>query len=47
MTTVVDPDPDLDPYWIRIQELFGSGSTHVNVRENGGQLAKIGERFKI
>ena len=25
---------DLDPYWIRIQELCGSGSTHV--RENLG-----------
>ena len=22
---------DLDPYWIRIQELPGSGSTHVNI----------------
>ena len=25
---------DLDPYWIRIQELCGSGSTHL--RENLG-----------
>ena len=26
-TSVVDPDP----YWIRIQELPGSGSTHANI----------------
>ena len=27
LSSVVDPDP----YWIRIQELSGSGSTHVNI----------------
>ena len=27
LTSVVDPDP----YWIRIQELPGSGSTHANI----------------
>ena len=41
MKTPVDPDLSPDPYWIRIQELSGSGSTNIE-----DKLKKKDARFK-